>query len=865
MPLAFPRPRPVQRPTVRPLAPSGAATSLIPLETPSDTIVSGGVTYTLNQTVDYFLVDGWPVVIDPGGLTIVSRSPAAATVGSDAVNGTVKNPARLTSAVPTASQGWDQRMQGSSYSAALNAGFPISVAAGDVVVGAVHEPSPSAFSGITAPVREYCPIYFANARKPVGAVLPSAVTWAGRSGLTWRHFDAAAVIASWGSTAQRSTSGMTLPSYAAVLDILARFEVSWGRNYSASDGGYESETTYRGAATYGQTQAQWIGAAGLYLISDAITDEQKATLLRHLVRLGLHAWEPAAGQGDAPVKGNGGHWQFDFIPKVLALNCLGLSSDLDNLHTVHPGNVLTQPFVHTSGTIADLAPHSSATKPYPYLLRTISAVSGTTITVPAGAGDPAQVGGFVGLRLKRQSDGATATVTAAVNNGSTYDLTIDVQPGSPFAVGNSVYCESIDPIRVGDADWQISGSAWWEHYSPSYSASYRPLSKWTEEILVPRALGIWRTAWDAAESYTVRANRANDPSSARDFASGHDTCDGVAMAAQFWAAHAASILTGKPQFLALPTISGTGEVGSTLTATIGTMAGDATITHGSYQWMLDGVDVPGATSANYVPVSGDIGKVPSFRVTASNGAGSTTIYSEPGTAIVSAFAANGVSFPSTSNVTNTSMPSVAAGKAMTAVFFVRIPTTWPTAAPLVDFLTSGGTQKLVIKTASSGRMSVQSVDTGITHTTPSSTFAADTGPTGAYYLVGVSIDTRAGQRLAQFRVGATVATMSGFAGLADDTDLWPALGRWRVNNSGVALDMAEVFVDLTTALDLSDSAVWAKFAATASRGANGSIPTGAQPVLYLSGDASTFGTNKGSGGGGTVTNGPLTNSAYDPA
>lgn len=843
----------------------GAAPEMIALETPSNTIVSGSVTYTLNQTVDYFLVDGWPVVIDPGGLTIVSRSPAATTVSTDAVNGTMKNPARLTSAVPTASQGWDQRMQGSSYSAGLNASFPISVASGDVVVGAVHEPSPSAFSGITAPVREYCPIYFTNARKPVGSVLPSAVTWTGRSGLTWRHFDAAAVIASWGAAAQRSTSGMTLPTYATVLGILARFEISWGRNYSASNGGYESETTYRGAATYGVDQARWVGAAGLYLISDAITDEQKATLLRHLVRLGLHAWEPAAGQGDAPVKGNGGHWQFDFIPKVLALHCLGLSSDLDNLHTDHPGNVLTQAFVHTSGTIADLAPHSSATKPYPYLLRTISAVSGTTITVPAGAGDPAQVQ-FSTLRIKRQSDGASAIVTATVNNGSTYDLTIDVQPGSPFAVGNTIYCESVDPIRVGDADWQISGDAWWSHYNPSKNASYRNLAYWTEEVLVPRALGIWRSAWDAAEYLVVRANRANDPSSTNDFDSHYTTVDGVEFARQMWNTHAAAILTGKPQFLALPTISGTGEVGSTLTATIGTMAGNATITYGSYQWYADGVAISGATSSTYTPVSGDLGKVITFKVTAANGAGSTTAYATVGTTVITSFAANGVFFPSGTSIAYTSMPTVAAGKKMTGVFFLRKPTAWWAAGNnIIDLKTAAGTTKVRVSSATTGRLTFSCADTTGSHTLANNTLAADTTPTGAYYRIGISVSTVAGARRAQFRYDNTVLTMSSFAALADDLNLYPDLGRWSVGSAGADVDLAEVWWTFNEALDLSDSAVWAKFAAGTSRGTSGEIPTGNSPALYLSGDASTFHQNKGSGGGGTVSGGPLTNSAYDPA
>jgi len=67
----------------------------------------------------------------------------------------------------------------------------------------------------------------------------------------------------------------------------------------------------------------------------------------------------------------------------------------------------------------------------------------------------------------------------------------------------------------------------------------------------------------------------------------------------------------------LPAITGTVEVGETLTLGNGTWAGSPTPTFG-YQWFADGESIPGATSATYVPVVGDVGKVLTGQVRALN-------------------------------------------------------------------------------------------------------------------------------------------------------------------------------------------------------------------------------------------------------
>jgi hypothetical protein len=63
----------------------------------------------------------------------------------------------------------------------------------------------------------------------------------------------------------------------------------------------------------------------------------------------------------------------------------------------------------------------------------------------------------------------------------------------------------------------------------------------------------------------------------------------------------------------VPTVSGNATVGSTLTATPGTWDADVTLT---YQWLIDFVEIPGATSATYSPIDDQVGGNILVRVTA---------------------------------------------------------------------------------------------------------------------------------------------------------------------------------------------------------------------------------------------------------
>ncbi len=94
-----------------------------------------------------------------------------------------------------------------------------------------------------------------------------------------------------------------------------------------------------------------------------------------------------------------------------------------------------------------------------------------------------------------------------------------------------------------------------------------------------------------------------------------------------------------PSNTTAPSIAGTAKKGHLLTASAGSWSGTSPLTY-SYQWMrCDGsgegcVEVPGATSATYLPGASDVSKTLRVRVTATNEAGSAPAASGV-TAIVS--------------------------------------------------------------------------------------------------------------------------------------------------------------------------------------------------------------------------------------
>jgi hypothetical protein len=94
-----------------------------------------------------------------------------------------------------------------------------------------------------------------------------------------------------------------------------------------------------------------------------------------------------------------------------------------------------------------------------------------------------------------------------------------------------------------------------------------------------------------------------------------------------------------PANVAVPTVGGTAQVGSVLTAAAGSWSGAGTLSY-AYQWQRSGdagltwTDIPGALTASYTVVSGDVGLLLRVIVTASNEGGSASAASAATAAVI---------------------------------------------------------------------------------------------------------------------------------------------------------------------------------------------------------------------------------------
>ncbi|HRQ13085.1 MAG TPA: hypothetical protein PK205_07250 [Promineifilum sp.] len=89
--------------------------------------------------------------------------------------------------------------------------------------------------------------------------------------------------------------------------------------------------------------------------------------------------------------------------------------------------------------------------------------------------------------------------------------------------------------------------------------------------------------------------------------------------------------TAAPVLTVAPAITGTAEVGETLTVSNGTFTGTG-ITY-AYQWYAGGVAIVGATAGTYDLTAAELGKVITARVVATNAGGSATGFAAPTAAV----------------------------------------------------------------------------------------------------------------------------------------------------------------------------------------------------------------------------------------
>ncbi len=837
----------------------------------SATIVAGGITWTLSSARPYGVTDTGIVTVDwTSGLTILSRSPAQTTDGGFIVNGTQKNPVRgnLGDNSPQAfhqvSSNWD---------ASKLASFPLSVADNDIVVGAVNSTGSyvddtTIRDGLNA---SYSGLFFKSGGLPVNAVAPALIGWAGRGTPVSYAINVVDVAA---SLPAYSLSGIPYPTVADVIGKLDRLEISLGITDADAPTGYESLLTKDlGDGNYGRDVAKWYGAAGLHLVGDVATATQKQTLLKSMVRHGVQWFDPPKGTGDPPIA-QGGHAQFQMLPVYMALHYLARVTDLNTVATVYPTSQTQQTFSYTADLLTKInTPHSSTSLPMVSRRRTVSNVTFPNITISTErSGDGAWMNA-IGMLLVRESDNATALITGmpdvplgrVLTGSSTTRVTIDAQPGSPFAVSDVVYMRRPETIYEGDLDWRAEKTEW--AIFPAYAQEYRALQFYSDDILALRAQGIWRDAWADAERYTALGNRSSDPSGARDYPTHHDSVNGFAFAENFWNTHAATVLGSYPVILTQCSLSGTGAVGTNLTAVDAVVAPSAGLTR-TNRYYNNGVLVQTGGST-YTVVAGDVGDNLTLEQTIVNAKGTQISRSAPviGNA---GYTVNAVNFDGTDWGAADPVNGIGTSQQGALVLTFRYNTTWTNYKYVVNGTNAGGQQRFFLQVWDNNRIAIELYNSAGTQIgyfySANAVFSVDT-----YYTIAISWDTTTSTWVARYRPnGGSWATLNSSIVSLTASSTLDAIGRMNVGasnggGSGVVtnFDMADLWLDFGQKPDFTDSAVLAKFLPTVSKGATGSLPTGTAPHFFFSGATATWLTNDGTAGGLTAS-GTLTAASAQP-
>lgn len=288
--------------------------------------------------------------------------------------------------------------------------------------------------------------------------------------------------------------------------------------------------------------------------------------------------------------------------------------------------------------------------------------------------------------------------------------------------------------------------------------------------------------------------------------------------------------------------------------------------------IVSGVTEVLATANQYVRITDTASGTGSTTATVTINAGKGASGTWEHTTAAAGYAINTVEFDGTNDwLHQESGYTGAGGTQLIMSMNLYFPTAWPGTAVVLSTATAGGTEQVRVATASDGRLSFVLRDGAATvianYTTGVGTFLADT-----WYTIIFAFDSATdvgGSMRIRPSGGAwsapTWATSSFTVGGVMD-----AVGRARfgaANSSGGSLIpqsyWGDVYLRLGQTLDLSVTANLDKFLPTTDKGADGSTPTGSIPQLYLSGSTATWHTNKGSGGGLTLT-GALTDAPSDP-
>jgi len=268
---------------------------------------------------------------------------------------------------------------------------------------------------------------------------------------------------------------------------------------------------------YGQTLCQHMSPLFTMLCDAAFSKTEKdAILLGAASRFMENYWpfhfSSAFASADGAVSSG---WEAFMAFGALAT---GRTDVLATMPTRMGGNVYTQTLEITSGLKAKIwEPHTETpSKEWPSFTQeqAITNVAGNVITLtffPYLQGGTRRAISANGNQIVRVSDGASALVTDVDLTAGT--VTIDAQPGTPFATGNVIYFRFTPEPVIGDAVWSLRGTL--GYVTNNASTGYRDQQRWLHAVLAMKAFGI--LPHEPAWRYALLAQQANFPATGNDW------------------------------------------------------------------------------------------------------------------------------------------------------------------------------------------------------------------------------------------------------------------------------------------------------------------------------------------------------------
>lgn len=519
---------PVQSAVAQATVTAPAATTEITFADGISAVIEGAVTTAQH-------VDGPVQIVSGSAVTILSATPATEGTGASLRNGHVLNP--MVVSVTGDPQGYDGRRVNPVDTMAVT--FPLTLAPGQILLltkssdGAGFAGSPAARCGYTDAAAM---IYVSQTAQPAGSLAPCGIGWPGRAELlTPTVVDYAAKAAELPTSF--GVTGVTYPTLAQVRRAL-RFNPFYAqRGATEQNSGYESyfPTGWGQIApggsnwNYGQNIVEGLNEILMALIAPtaSVSLAIKAEILLRLDSFANQMRQRLAGTGGL-IGADGAHQQFIQVACALADWMRGVQPDLANVlgnwgqaYRISDQDVLDAANGYGDPeTLSDYAIYP--TRMWFHHWRKITAVSGNVLTVETWRnslitqGDD-QYPRWAPSQIVRQSDGATATITSEsgldINNGktATKTITINAQPGTPFAVGDVIRLRALDAIVSGTADWKERTNRL-NSGVPIGGKRYQNQARWGG-LMVLRAMGLITPETLIAWDYFVRANLPNVPAS----------------------------------------------------------------------------------------------------------------------------------------------------------------------------------------------------------------------------------------------------------------------------------------------------------------------------------------------------------------